>query len=86
MQLGRIIDTALEILLWAMLLRAILSWFPARSYRGALHNARRLLEELTDPILVPIRRIIPAVGGLDFSVFVAVLLIEVVRQWLRVVF
>ena len=84
MQVMRVIDVALELLLWGMIVRAILSWFPVRSPRGTLYSARRVLEDLTDPILAPIRKVIPIVGGLDFSVFVAVLLIQVVRQWLRV--
>ncbi|WP_432468299.1 YggT family protein [Agarivorans sp. Z349TD_8] len=50
---------------WVLLLRAILSWVSqGRS------PVEYVLGQLTEPMLSPIRRIIPAIGGLDLSVLV----------------
>ncbi len=60
----------------AVLVRVILSWIP-----GAYdHPVAVTIVRLTDPILAPIRRLLPPVGGLDLSPFVAILVLEVLRN------
>jgi YggT family protein len=44
--------------------------------RSLLH----VLSALTDPVLAPIRRYVPAVGGLDLSFLVLLLVIQLVRS------
>jgi len=82
-RLGPVIDTALELLWWAILLRALLSWFRVAQGRGPLHTIRRWLEDLTEPVLAPLRRMVPQTTGLDFSPIVAMVLIDVVRRLVR---
>lgn len=43
-------------------------------------RATQILHEITEPILGPLRRIIPSAGFLDFSPMVALLLLNVVRS------
>lgn len=62
-------------LTWAIFLRAILSWFIPR---GSDNPLMRILYELTEPILAPLRRVLPSIGMLDLSPFVAVILLQVV--------
>ena len=50
---------------WIMLIRAILSWV---SQGG--HPVEYLMSQLTEPLLAPIRRVLPAMGGLDLSMIV----------------
>lgn len=50
---------------WIMIIRAILSWVS----RGG-HPIEHLMDQLTEPMLAPIRRIMPAMGGLDLSMIV----------------
>ncbi|OGG93533.1 MAG: hypothetical protein A2508_08365 [Candidatus Lambdaproteobacteria bacterium RIFOXYD12_FULL_49_8] len=57
-----------SLLTWAIIIRAILSWFgPDPS-----HPLIRLLLKVTDPILDPISRRMPDLGGLDISPIVAI--------------
>ena len=51
--------------------RAVLSWFPPTSSSGGLATINRLLMDLTEPVLAPLRRIIPPVGMFDLSFMVA---------------
>ena len=51
--------------------RAVLSWFPPTSSSGGLATINRLLLDLTEPLLAPLRRIIPPVGMFDLSFMVA---------------
>jgi len=64
------------VLTWAIIIRALLSWF---SISGA-QPVFRLLVEITEPVLAPIRRVLPTAGMLDFSPLVALLLIQVISN------
>ncbi|MBC7160553.1 YggT family protein [Immundisolibacter sp.] len=60
-----------------LIVRAIASWVVAA---GAGYNPMlRLLEQLTEPLLAPLRRIIPPLGGMDFSVLVALVAVQLVN-------
>ncbi len=72
------LNILLDLLSMLILLRVILSWF--RHDAGGLMN---LLYQTTEPILAPIRRTIPAIGMIDISPLVAMLLIEVARTLLN---
>jgi YggT family protein len=70
-----ILATALT---FAIIIRALMSWF-APTGAGA---ASRFLLDITEPVLAPIRRILPPVGGWDFSPILAIVLIQVISQLL----
>ncbi len=54
-----------------LLIYAIVSWFP--SLRGRWTN---VLAALVEPVLIPIRRIIPPVGGLDLAFLIVLLVLQ----------
>ena len=63
--------------MWVLILRAIMSWIS----QG--HNPMQLvLSQLTEPMLAPIRRRMPDMGGLDLSVMVVILLIIFLQKLL----
>ncbi len=73
--IGMIIIGALSVLkefltlvFWVLILRAILSWVSQGS-----SPVEYVLQQLTEPFLSPIRRILPSMGGLDLSVLVAII-------------
>lgn len=49
--------------------RVILSWFPLQP-GTALFSIAAVVRDLTEPVLAPLRRVIPPVGMLDLSVMV----------------
>lgn len=57
--------------------RIILSWFPLDPW-SAMGRFRDLLARLTDPVMAPLRRVIPPVGGLDLSPIVLLLGISLI--------
>jgi YggT family protein len=65
------------LLFWMLVLRAILSW--VSQGRSPVDY---VLLQLTEPLLSPIRRIIPAMGGLDFSVLVLFLILQAINVFL----
>lgn len=69
----------LQLLTFALIGRALLSWFDP----GMQWSISRILAEVTDPILAPLRRVIPPIGMIDISFIVAILLIQVLERLLR---
>ncbi len=61
----------LKVLWFALLIRVLLSWFPVDPSNPIV----RVLWEITEPILAPLRRVIPRVGMFDLSPLAAFLLI-----------
>lgn len=70
----------IELLSWAIIIRVLLTWIPNLSRENPLV---RLLSQMTDPILEPARRIIPPIGGLDFSPIVVIFLLRALEQLVR---
>jgi YggT family protein len=65
-----------QILSIAIFLRAILSWF-VRDPRNPLVQ---LLDQVTEPILAPLRRVVPRVGMVDITPLVAIILLQFLAQ------
>ncbi len=74
----------LQLFLLALLARIILSWFPSTG--GALDSVQRVLFRITEPVLAPIRSILPPVRlggmGLDLSPIVVFILLQLLIGYL----
>ncbi|MGH2619936.1 MAG: YggT family protein [Anaerolineales bacterium] len=65
-------------LLWLVVLADVLvSWV-----MSPYHEVRRFLDSVVQPLLDPIRRLVPPVGGLDLSPLVLLLALDLVRRLL----
>ncbi|MBE2232224.1 MAG: YggT family protein [Anaerolinea sp.] len=69
----------ITILTWAILIRVLLSWIPNLSRDNPLVQ---LLMQITDPVLEPARRLIPPMGGMDFSPIVVILVLQFLGRML----
>jgi len=67
-----IINTTLTIFFFSIIGAVILSWVAPNSPNPIL----KIIEEISDKLLAPIRKFIPALGGLDFSPIFALILIR----------
>jgi YggT family protein len=65
------------LLFMLMLVTALMSWV-VQGY----NPTQAILHQLTEPFLKPIRRIVPSFGGLDLSVLIAFLLLNVINIFL----
>lgn len=63
-----------NVLYVALIARAILSWLNVSPSNPLV----AMLYQVTEPILAPIRRVLPTVGMIDFSPMVAIILITVI--------
>jgi YggT family protein len=66
----------LQILTWSIIARALLSWFPIDQSSPLI----QMLYRVTEPIIEPIRRVMPGSGMLDLSPMVAIIVLIVMEQ------
>lgn len=64
-----------------LLVRVLMSWIPNLDHSQPVVQ---LLYDITEPVLRPVREILPPTPGVDFSPLVVMLLISVIRMVLRV--
>ncbi|OGP91948.1 MAG: hypothetical protein A2Z19_05940 [Deltaproteobacteria bacterium RBG_16_54_18] len=70
--IARILVIALNIYMWIIIVRALISWVSPSPYNPIV----RFLYRVTEPVLRPVRRILPLQGlGIDFSPVVVILVI-----------
>lgn len=66
------INALSQLLVLLIIVSVILSYF-----MDPYHPVRSWINSVVEPMLAPIRRILPGVGGLDFSPIVLIILIQV---------
>ena len=69
------IDLFANLYFFALIIVVVMSFVAPASG----HPAAALLRQLTEPLLAPVRRVIPPVGGLDFSVLVVLFVLMFIR-------
>jgi YggT family protein len=79
-----LVHEIISLYIWVLIITALLSWFPTSSSSGGLASIRRVLGAVTEPILRPLRQVLPQprAGGvaIDFSVLVAVILLIFINR------
>lgn len=82
-----VIDLALNLVIYVLVAQAILSWLIAFNVVSLRSNGVRqiayTLDRVTAPILRPIRRILPDMGGIDLSPMAAWLIIILIQRLLH---
>ncbi len=77
--LARVLDLALTLYMWLVIIRAVLSWVNPDPYNPIV----RFLNRSTDPVLNWVRRRIPiAFGGIDLSPMLVILAIVFLQSFL----
>jgi YggT family protein len=74
-----VIGLLVNIYFFALLAMIILSWVAP----GSNHPAVYLLHQITEPVMAPVRSLLPSMGGLDLSPILIFILINVVQIALR---
>ncbi|CNI15843.1 MULTISPECIES: YggT family protein [Yersinia] len=69
-----LVKAAGYLIFWVMIIRALMSW--VSQGRSPMDY---LLYQLTEPLMAPIRRILPAMGGIDFSAMVVILILYLIN-------
>jgi YggT family protein len=69
-------DLLFTLLSFAIIARALISWVPVDPYNPVV----RFLDQITSPIIEPLRRVIPPIGGaIDITPIIALVLIQILQ-------
>jgi len=74
-----VISLLVNIYFFALLAMIILSWVAPGGNNPAIY----LLHQITEPVMAPLRKLLPPMGGLDFSPILVFILINVIQIALR---
>lgn len=77
LELAQTVMVVESILVWMIIIRALLSFFPNVD---PYHPVVRGLDSLVSPILRPFQSLIPPMGGIDLSPIVAILTLQIVAK------
>jgi len=69
-----LVKEAVNLVFWVLIIRAILSWVSQGN-----NPMEAVFHQLTEPMLRPIRKVIPPIGGLDLSVLVLIIGIQFIQ-------
>jgi YggT family protein len=78
MAIAKLINFVLSAYIWIVIARAVITWVNADPYNPIV----RFLCQVTDPVLMRIRRYVPIMGGLDLSPMVLILIIIFLQSFL----
>ena len=70
----------IQVMAWAIFIRVILSWFVMTSRSGFLVSVYQVLVQVTEPILAPLRRIIPMIGMFDITPILAFIALQIIGE------
>ena len=76
--IAKLISVALSAYIWIVIGRAVISWVNADPYNPIV----RFLVQVTDPLLLRIRRYVPPIGGMDLSPMILILAIVFLQSFL----
>ena len=79
---SRVVMILFDVYTFAVLLQVLSSWVLAAGARLPVwaYDALRLLHRITAPLLDPIRRLVPPIGGMDLSPIIAMFLLQIVER------
>jgi YggT family protein len=76
-------NTLIDLYTWVIILMVIMSWLTAFNVLNPrspfVAQVDRALYAITNPVMGPIRRIIPSIGGLDISPLIVLLLLKALQ-------
>jgi YggT family protein len=81
-----VVNIVLDLFKWVMLAMIIMSWLISfniiNTRNQFVYSVWQILNQLTEPVLRPIRRLLPNMNGLDLSPLVVFLIIMFIQQFI----
>jgi YggT family protein len=79
-----LVDTVISIYIWLLIAQAVLSWLTAfgiaNRHNRVVATVGDFLWRITEPLLRPIRSVLPDLGGIDISPVILILLLYFIRR------
>jgi YggT family protein len=79
-----LINTVIQLYIYVLIAAAVLSWLLAfgivNRHNPVVNGVGRFCYALTEPVLRPIRKIVPLIGGVDLSALIVILVLWLVQR------
>ena len=79
--LADLIHRAIQMFILVVIIQAVLSYF-----MDPFHPVRKFIDQIVNPLLSPIRRILPPMGNLDLSPIVLIIILQILDRILTSLF
>lgn len=76
MEIAGLLISLLNIYSFILVARALMSWFDPTFRSGV----GQIVYKLTEPVVEPVRRVLPPMGGLDFSIMLTIFLLIILQR------
>ena len=73
----QVLGAILDLYAFILIARALISWVSP----GSRNKIVQFLYQITEPVLAPVRQVVPPIGGLDLSLVVVLIVIQVLRAF-----
>ena len=88
--LGQLLILLLNIFFWIIIAQVVLSWliaFDVINIRNAkAQNLILMLNKITEPVFRPLRKVIPAIGGIDITPIIIIFAISFLQKIIAQIF
>lgn len=78
----QVLYTILDVYSFILIARVLLSWIQPNSTNRFVVQSIQFIYQVTEPVLAPLRQVIPPIGGLDLSVLVVFFGIRILQGFL----
>jgi YggT family protein len=78
--IGELLINAIRIYEFILIGRILMSWIPLDRSNPTIDSIVRFMYDITEPVLAPVRELLPPMGGFDFSPIVVFIGLQVVAQ------
>jgi len=80
-----LVDTCFRIYFWILIAHVVMSWLVAfnvlNSRQPFVRQIGMALWRMTEPVLAPVRRLLPNLGGIDISPIIVIIALEFLRRF-----
>lgn len=73
LSVAELIKLSIYVFMFSMIICAVMSWV---QQPGMVNPVANLTRQMSEPIVAPFRKVIPPVGGMDFSILVAIIVLQ----------
>ncbi|HPF43700.1 MAG TPA: YggT family protein [Syntrophomonadaceae bacterium] len=75
-QIINIVNIAFQVLIWLVIIRVLLSWVRHDPYQPII----KFVYDITEPVMRPFYKLVPVVGGIDFSPIIVIFVLTIVQR------
>lgn len=84
--LAFLVNTAFTFIWWVIIIGVVMSWLAAfniiNMYNPMVRQIYQFVTRVTEPLCTPIRRVMPDMGGIDFSPMIVLILMQGIQIYL----